>query len=241
VSYFHELDAWTEYWDVYHPESSGRYYFGDGRTESGLLTRFLPRGQRPPAFRAWTRAALYDGYRDQFHREIRRPEVEEAVLEIDDLVGSIFAKHFGDPREVTVRSDYLSAMHRFAIDDLPPAAERASRIAEDDPRKATAGRHTLDGDLMWFAWALALEAAQTLRGSDLGDSRRALQLAGVASACPANFAWRGHRRTRAEYQATPETLALLKSRGLEWARDFAGAAAEVRELFRIREWGESPK
>jgi hypothetical protein len=41
VAWFHELDAWTEYWDVYHPETRGRYYFGDGGEEPGLLTQIL--------------------------------------------------------------------------------------------------------------------------------------------------------------------------------------------------------
>jgi hypothetical protein len=41
VGFFHELDAWTEYWDIYHPETRGRFYFGDG-SEPGLLTRLLP-------------------------------------------------------------------------------------------------------------------------------------------------------------------------------------------------------
>jgi hypothetical protein len=63
VAWFHELDAWTEYWDVYHPESRGRFYFGDGDTEPGLLTQFLPRQGRPPTFVAWTRMALSVGTR----------------------------------------------------------------------------------------------------------------------------------------------------------------------------------
>src|SRR6266480_1862152 len=59
VAWFHELDAWTEYWDIYHPETRGHFYFGDGESELGLLTRFLPRDYRPPAFVAWTRLSLY--------------------------------------------------------------------------------------------------------------------------------------------------------------------------------------
>ena len=33
MAWFHELDAWTEYWDIYHPETHGRFYFGDGARE----------------------------------------------------------------------------------------------------------------------------------------------------------------------------------------------------------------
>jgi hypothetical protein len=90
---------------------------------------------------------------------------------------------------------------------------------------------------MWFAWALVLEAAELLSGTDAGHDRRSLMLSGVASGCPADFAWRGHRRTRPEYVADDTSAALLHARGLEWANDFAAAAREVHALFRIREWG----
>lgn len=238
AAWFHELDAWTEYWDVYHPETKGRFYFGDGVSEPGLLTRFLPRTQRPPAFEAWTRMALSRGTKDAFAAEIRVPDVGSSVMEVDGLVGRLFATHFGDPADPQVQADYLEAIFEFAIDVLPPAVERDARIREDDPRKATAGRHTLDGDLMWFAWALQIEAAFVIAGRDSDHTRRALLLAGVASGCPANFAWRGHRRTRAEYRPDAQTAALLRIRGRNWISDPDAAANEIHALYRIREWGE---
>ena len=47
AAWFHDLDAWTEYWDIYHPESKGRYYFGNGRDEQGLLPAYMPRHSWP--------------------------------------------------------------------------------------------------------------------------------------------------------------------------------------------------
>ena len=237
VAWFHELDAWTEYWDIYHPETRGRFYFGDDAAEPGLLSYFLPRqNRRPPVFVAWTRMALL-GSGSAFASEVLNQEVQTAIMEIDELLARLFVKHFGDAAGVMVQEDYLEATFRFAIDNLPPAVERAGRIADTDPRKATAGRHALDGDLMWFAWALQIEAAHAIRGPDCGHSRRSLLLAGVAMGCSANFAWRQHRRTRPEYQADEATAKLLKGRALRWARDFESAAAEVHALYRIREWG----
>ena len=240
VAWFHELDAWTEYWDIYHPETRGRFYFGDGEGEAGLLARFLPRTTYPPPWMAWTRWALRSGPPEEFRAEVRRPEVAEAVIEVDDLVGGLFARHFGDAADPEVQADYLEATFRFARDVLPPATERAARLAPGDWRARTAGRHTLDGDLMWFAWALHTEAMETLvgRSDRAGHARRALTLAGVAAGCPANFAWRGHRRTREEYRADQVTLRQLRARGLAWAIDYDAASEEVRALYRIREWGE---
>lgn len=239
VAWFHELDAWTEYWDIYHPETRGRYYFGDGQAEPGLLTRFLPRERRPPAFIAWTRMALSLDLPAVFSSEVRVPEVASAVMEMDDLVARLFIKHFGDARDPVVQADYLEAVFRFAIDSLPPATDRTARISTDDWRKPTAGRHTLEGDLMWFAWALELEAAHSIAGADEAHARRALLLAGVATGCAANFAWRGHRYTRAEYAADARTRELLRNRGMRWALDFDSSAAEVHSLYRIREWGQA--
>ncbi len=237
VGWFHELDAWTEYWDIYHRETRGRFYFGDGNGEPGLLTRFLPRETRPPAFIAWTRAALGTGSAETFANEIRVTPVAPAVMEVDVLVTRLFAKYFGDPADSRTRTDYLEAMFRCGTDSLPAAVERDARIAENDWRKSTAGRHIIDSDLMWFAWALHLEAAHLLAGKDEGHARRALQLAGVATGCAANFAWRGHRRTRPEYGRDDRTARLLRERGIAWASDFDACAAEIHTLYRIREWG----
>jgi hypothetical protein len=233
VAWFHELDAWTEYWDVYHPESRGRYYFGDGASEPGLLTRILPNPQqRPPLYLSWRRHALSPGNEQEFAAQARAVAAE--VLEVDGLVARLFDKHFGDAADAAVQDDYLEAMFRFAVDSLPPSDERRARLPDDDARRRTAGRHTLDDDLMWFGWALHLEAAEAVAGP---HPRRALQLAGVVSGCAANFAWRGHRRTRPEFRADEATRRLLRDRGLGWARDFPAAAAEIHALFRIREWG----
>jgi len=239
VAWFHELDAWTEYWDIYHPETHGRYYFGDGAAETGLLTRFLPSKQYPPAWVAWTRLALEIGPASAFTAEIAKEDVRSAIMEIDALISGLFARHFGDAADTRVRADYLEGTFRFAIDTLPPASERAARIPDDDPRKRTADRHALDGDLMWFAWPLQNEAAREIAGPhDSEHARRSLMLSGIAIGCPGNFAWRGHRRTRAEYRPDDRTAALLLSRGRQWASDFDAAAAEIHALYRIREWGE---
>jgi hypothetical protein len=239
VSWFHDLDAWTEYWDIYHPETRGRFYFGDGNGEPGLLTLFLPRDRRPAPWVAWTRMATATGAESVFEAEVRVPEIAAAVMDVDALVAGLFATHFGDARDPHVRADYLEAIFRFATNVLPPAVERDARIANEDPRKSTAGRHTLEGDLMWFAWAMHTEAAHAIAGNDSGHARRALLLSGIATGCPANFAWRGHRRTRAEYRPDAATRRLLDERGTTWSTDFRASAAEVHALYRIREWGDA--
>ena len=91
---------------------------------------------------------------------------------------------------------------------------------------------------MWFAWALATEAADALDQRGERTELHALILAGVAVGCAANFAWRGHRRTRSEYRPDTSTAELLRRRGMAWASNMSLAVEEVHALFRIREWGQ---
>jgi hypothetical protein len=246
AAWYQDLDSWTEYWDIYHPETHGFYYFGDGPTHPGLLSRLLPSpfgGIRPVVFDKWSLLALYPDSAGidrhaQLEEAVRAPGVREAVSALDELVRGLFQKYFGRAEDADTRRDYLEASFLFGADLLPPATARLALIPEDDLRRASGGRHTVDGDLMWFAWALHVEAAEILFRGDAGGALRALLLAGVAVGAAANFAWRGHRHTRREYRADDATCALLAARGEHWARNFDAASAEVHALYRIREWGD---
>ena len=237
AAWFHELDAWTQYWDIYHPETNGRYHFGNGTTEPGLLRRFLRREQRPPVFNAWVRMALSLDSRAKFVEEARVPEVAAAVLEVDRLVSRLFKKHFGDPSNARVQDDYINAMLCFGCDTLPRATERAAHFSDRDPRKQAAGRYAMQIDLVWFSCALHIEAVHAIYGVDEEHARRALMLAGIAVGCSADFVWHGHRQSRPEYRRDFRTAYSLRNRGVEWAADFRAASKEVHTLFRIREWG----
>ncbi|MEO8830017.1 hypothetical protein [Lapillicoccus sp.] len=241
AAFFHELDAWTEYWDIYHPETHGRFYRGDG-SKRGQLDLFVPASAGlPPVFVAWKRRALGQDLADDFSRLAADEPVASAALELDDLVCRVVRAQFGDPAEAAVRADYLRAINGCATDTLPAATERASQVSPGDLRQRTAGRHTIEGDMMWFVWALEVEAATAAAGPDrvARCDLHALALAGVATGTAASFAKRGHRRTRPEYRDDDATRLLLQERGARWAQDVDAAATEVHELFQIREWGQT--
>jgi hypothetical protein len=188
-------------------------------------------------FATWKRVALDLDPSRTFEEMARQADVESAIGEIDRLVGGLFDQYFGDAEDPIVKADYLSAMLAFATDSLPPASERYELVPAGDPRKRTAGRHTLDGDLMWFVWAAQLDASTVCARGDRERARRNLLMAGVVAGCSANFAWRGHRYTRSEYVTDRDATDLITRRFQAWTDDFTAAALEMRMLYRIREWG----
>jgi hypothetical protein len=232
AAYFFDLDAWTEYWDVYRPETRGRYHFGDG-SEPGYLSALMPDPgrSRAPVFDAWKALALAsfdEPPPDSGEFRARAAEAAEAALALDELVCRLLHEHFG--AEVDVDA-YFDAIERFATDTLPPIPERTALLAPDDVRRPSSGTHMLAGDIMWFAWALQLECAQLAAGP---SPDRALLMAGVALGCALDYAHTGRCRTRAAYQSAD--VVWTRARG--WARDFDAAARELRELFYIRTYDE---
>src|SRR5262249_45571250 len=117
---------------------------------------------------------------------------------------------------------------------------RQARVPETDGRKGSSRSHTMDGDIMWFCWATHLECTALVLGrEDPRRAQRAILAAGGALGISMDYAFRGRRRTRKEYSAGEATAELIRARALDWSRDFDMAMAEVRDLFRIREWGDS--
>jgi hypothetical protein len=245
TAYFFELDAWSEYWDIYKPETRGLYHFGDGSTP-GYLSAFLPGPGRPraPVFDAWKAYALSSriperdpAARLHFEELARQPEVTEAVLAVDLLVTGLLVEHFGDGNGGFDRDAYFDALERFALDTLPGCPERYALIPDDDGRKASSPTHQIAGDVMWFAWATHLECTELV--SEEPSSARALLMAGIAFGCSMDYAFRGRGRTRAEYRSRDGAAwARIWERGRETAGDFERAAADVRELFFIRTYDD---
>jgi hypothetical protein len=248
AAFFFELDSWTEYWDIYRPHTCGQYYFGDGETTPGYLSSFLPspRTRRAPVFSAWKTYALAAGdpvaeprARGCFEAEVREaPAVHEAARAVEWLVNSIVQSHFGEPPD---RLAYFEAIERFARNQLPPTPDRLARVPDDDLRKATALHHTMDGDIMWFAWAVHLECAHLLGSHETKDDlQRALLMAGVILGCSMDYAFSGRCRTRREYQSQDETARKrILERANACAEDFQVASAEARRLFFIRTFGDA--
>jgi hypothetical protein len=246
--FFRELDGWTEYWDIYHPETHGLYYFGDAE-HAGYLSSFMPSPvrMRNPVFDAWKILALCSGdepdpgLRERFETEARRPQVVDAVLAVDELVLRLVREHFGISSGEVDALAFLDAMERFGKDTLPECPERFAAIPDDDPRKSSSLYHTIEGHVMWFGWAVHLECAELVAPRDpAAQALRRLLLAGAGLGCSFDFAFRGRCRTRREYVAADaKAWASIWSRARRGALSFSEASDEARILFRIREYGDT--
>ena len=240
AAYFFDLDAWTEYWDLYHPETHGRFHFGDGDCP-GHLSALIPEPgrSRAPVFDAWKALALasFDPVPpDDARFQALAREAAQPALALDELVRRLLHQHFGGPDGGVDRDAYFDAIERFATDTLPPIPERTALLEPDDARRPSSGTHMLAGDIMWFAWALQLECAEL---SDGPSADRAVLMAGVALGCALDYAHTGRCRTRVSYRsADAAAWRLIWQRARGWADDFDAAAREVRELFYIRTYDE---
>lgn len=245
--YFFELDAWSEYWDIYHPETHGRYYFGDGE-QLGYLSSFLPSPTKPrnPAFDSWKRMVLsWGGTADAgllqtFRSQVHQPKVEDAVIAVDELVCRLVREHFSTSTGSIDALAYLDAMERFGRDSLPESPDRFERIPNHDARKSTSLHHTIEGHIMWFAWAMHLECVEMVAGRQSPNAELwPLLMAGIALGTSFDFAFRKRCRTRSEYLAGDSAASSrIWSRALELANDFDKGVREMKCLFRIREYGE---
>lgn len=245
--FFAELDAWSEYWDIFHPETHGRFYFGD-ETHEGYLSAFLPSPtcSRNAVFDSWKTMVLYAGsncdqeYRERFEAAVRQPKVAEAVLAVDELVLRIVRSHFAQGADGIDAFAYLDAMERFGKDTLPANPERYECIPIHDSRKSSALHHTIEGDIMWFGWSVHLECATLVAPPDAATrDLRALMMAGIALGCSFDFAFRKRCRTRREYVSADSAASeRIWARARQCSLDFEEAAREVRTLFRIRQFGD---
>ncbi len=233
MDFFRDLDAHTEFWDLYKPELLGEYMSAMGE--------FWPTSHSKALCR-WRKYVILESQAgaDELKQAliVELGTVEPALKKIDTLVRDLLVLHFppshpGQPFDITA---YLDAMEWFARDRLPLDEERFNKVPDDDWRKPHAQFHTMDSEHAWFNWGGFIDCAVMLWGEDDEHHRfRKAQMAGVAFGCPLDYLFRGRGRTRENYHPDDRTLGLLRTLAVEWALDWTKAQKEVRELFRINQ------
>jgi hypothetical protein len=235
-AFFVDLDAYTQYFDVYDLVPDARY-MGMYGVLGGVIA-------------AWNRVAetvdpaAHAAALQTLRARVQEPQSAQALQGLDAMMVALVRQHF--PSGSGVDADgYLDVVEAFGRDVLPPDPDRLARVLAldpDDPRKDMAERHRMDGASMWFTWAAVVDCASLLSESDPslapGQEARTLMLAGCAAGSAFDFVFRAkpgdpRGRTRPEYTPDLATLSLLRSSARAWAADLDEARSNARDLHRI--------
>jgi hypothetical protein len=227
AAFFRDLDSFTEYWDVYRPETNGKFM-------DPVVQHIFPKVLVP-----WRNYALATGPDKATQREtllavLHQPPVSEAVMLIDDLQAQLITTHFGQ-QPVPHLDSVVEAQLAFGKDTLPLDPDRDSRIQAGDPRKPFAKFHRMDSPIMWFNWAAHVESAALLQG-ETGQkmAARTLLMAGVCGGSSMDFTFRDNRLpTRPEYKRDEATERLIRAKTQQLSTDWRAAVAELHDLWRI--------
>jgi hypothetical protein len=231
AAFFRDLDSYTEYWDLYRPETNGRYM------DAAIATFGAP-------LQSWTAYALKENSAQapallaKLKAALAVAENAQALRTIDELLLMLLQRHFPGPAEGQIEAGaYVNAVEGFARDVLPPDPDRLARTPSDDSRYAYAGRHRMDGAVMWFNWAGVLDCVDLLDGDAAFTPHRTVQIAAAAFGSAMDYAFRGQvgfrGKTRPEYKPDEPTVVLLRSQVKSWIADGTLARGQARELFRI--------
>lgn len=224
-AFFRELAEWTDGWATHHPETRGRFAWGDGVGEVGALTVLLrPAADGRSPHQRWTDWAMAhrepwgEATHAQLVRRLVAPEVRAAVLSLDLLLCHLYRRHFGALPASEALPAFLDAVYRYA------GGELGDRPTGEDP--------------VWFRWGFVIESAELLAPGDGRAGLRRAWMAGLVVGAATEAVRTRRYRTRGAYAAAPDLAATLHRRGRALAQDLAEGSAELRDLQLIRIGGE---
>jgi hypothetical protein len=240
AAYFRDLDAVTEYFDVYgRPPADNlmpfvfKYYGGDdvpGRRKALNIWRSYAVIPDDDPAKAIEKQAL--------EQELAQPDVASAVKTVDAALLGNARTHWSVAGSVD-RDVMFDAFLRFGADRLPEDNDRLTRIQNlndpTDPRLNTALLHRMDGQIMWMNWMGHVECAVTLFG--IQDPDHGLRTAWLSALClgySADCVFRSRGQTRPEYYQ-PDGEDRMWRKSVLIANDFDKARAEAYALARLRE------
>lgn len=232
-SYFRDLDAVTEYFDVYgHPATDNLMpkvskYFGAGRALS-LWGDYAVIPDDDPT-KAQAKQAL--------EQELADAGVASAIRDVDAVLVGLARTHWSTQNALD-REMMLEAFLRFGADRLPDDTDRLNRIRAlnnpQDFRLTYAQYHRMDSLVMWMNWMGHVECAVLLDGPQHADHGLRTQfMAALGLGYSADCVFRQRGQTRPEYyQADGEGRMWRKS--LLLTNDFDKARAEAHALAQLR-------
>ncbi len=240
ASYFRDLDAVTEYFDVY------------GRPQADylmpLVMKYFGRDDVPgrrKALNIWKSYAVIPDddptravEKQALEQELAQPDVASAVKSVDTALLNLARTHWSFAG-VFDREVMLEALLRFGADRLPEDNDRLTRIRNlNDPadfRLSYALYHRMDSLVMWMNWMGHVECAAILFGATHSDhALRTVLMSALCLGYSADCVFRSRGHTRPEYYQ-PDGEDRMWRKSVLIANDFDKARAEAHALARLRE------
>lgn len=238
-AYFRDLDAVTEYFDVYGrpPEDN----------LMPLVMQYFGRDDQPDrrkALNLWRDYALIpdddstkEQAKNELEAELANAEVLEAVKAVDAVLLDLVRKRWTFDGTLD-REAMLKAFLLFGADELPEDVDRLRRIESlgnpNDFRLTYAKYHRMDSLIMWMNWMGHVECAVSLFGdSDADHGLRTEMLASLCLGYSADCVFRNRGQTRDEYYR-PDGRARMWRKSASTADDFQEARIEAHTLSQLR-------
>ena len=233
--FFVDLDAHTEYYNVYDANPDGKYM--------NAIIQYMKF-----IWQDWMEYATLEAEQEgkdalnRLKQELLNNTTKDNLILTNTLMKMLIEKHFGDTTGKIDIEAYFDAVEKFALDILPEDIDRFNRITDpNDFRKVHSKYHRMDGEQLWFIWAGQNEWSSFIDNNvnEFGEIRR-LQLAGAIYGVCLDYTFRDDRSANAKkiptakgYKKDERTLNLLRKRAVNWYNDFSLAVKECHELIQI--------
>lgn len=233
--FFVDLDAHTEYYDVYDVSPDRKYMNAINQYMGFIFTDWMEYAtlENEPE----GREAL-----NRLKQRLLNNTTRDNLILTNTLLKSLIEKHFHDATGKIDIESYFDAIERFSLDIYPEDIDRFNRIkTPGDRRKDYSKYHRMDGEQLWFIWAGQNEWSSLIDNntSEFGDVRK-LQLAGAIFGVCIDYTFRDDRSPKAKkvpavknYKKDERTLSLLRKRAVGWYSDFNSAVKEIHEIVQI--------
>lgn len=233
--FFIDLDAHTEYYDVYNVSLDGKYM-------NAIVQYMKYIGKDWMVYATLENEQEGKDALNRLKQELLNNTTKDNLILTNGLMKTLIEKHFADNTGKVDIESYFDAVERFALDIYPEDIDRFNRITDpNDSRKVHSKYHRMDGEQLWFIWAGQNEWSSFIDNntSEFGDTRN-LQLAGAVFGVCLDYTFRDDRSPKAKkvpaaknYKKDERTLSLLRKRAVGWYNDFNSAIKEIHEIIQI--------
>lgn len=231
ADFFRDLDAHTEYWREYMPDSNGRW-MKSAVNVMGTMDLWGEYAQF---------SYLEDGddyFEDLVEYVSNNSQLKDDIRVVDELLVGLARKHFSIDG-VFDGFAFIDAFEHFGLGSLPQDPNRDEIHIVGNHPEGEAIEHRMDSTSMWFFWAMQVELSFLIAtDTDEDHEIRTHYIAALCTGAPMDFVFRNdsareeqNRKTKPSYTATEGTRKRIRSKSKRIRNDWSKAIKELHTLF----------